>query len=125
MSMFDVVKKSGTNGTSYGISTGDIVEMLERWDARYGLEIIEVERNRLCLAFHTLPEDIGTLAEEMYGICPEVLGEHAGGLEETIVAMERAGLAALTEGMDFAEQLGLDLLEETLRAKRTVALRWH
>lgn len=125
MTKFEGVSRSGTNGTNYGIATSDIVEMLERWDSNYGLDIIDVERNRLCIGFRNLPDNLIRLAEEIYGLCPNVMAEHATAVEETVAAMEGAGLGDLTRDVEFEEELGLELLEEALRESRSVTLRWH
>lgn len=125
MSKFNGLNESGIRGADQGIATNDIVETLERWDANYGLEIVDVARNRLCVGFRSLPDNLTRLADEIYGICPSIMAEHAETMSETRAVMDGVGLGELTEGVEFEEELGLELLEETLREKKTVTLRWH
>lgn len=125
MSKFNAMNESGMRGTEYGIATRDIVETLERWDVHYGLDILDVARDRLCVGFRWLPDNLTRLADEIYGICPSVMAEHAATLTETMAVMDGAGLGDLTRGAEFEEELGLELLEETLREKQAVTLCWH
>lgn len=125
MSKFDAVKNTDTIGTNYGIATHDLVQTLERWDASYGLEILDVGRQRLCVGFRSLPDDLTRLAEEVYGICPDVMAEHSACVAETVAVMTEEGLGDLTQGVDFEEELGLELLEQKLRSHKAVAMVWH
>lgn len=125
MTKFDVVKQRGTNGAHYGIATHDIVETLERWDASYGLELRDVDHDRMLIGFRSLPDNLSRLAQEIYGICPDVIGQHSVCMDQMVELLEKEIGAVFTEDVDFEDEvLGLELLEQILRSKRTIALWW-
>ncbi len=125
MSKFDVVRKAGTSGIRYGITTADIIEMLVRWDARHGIDISHVAGDFMIVQFAALPAAVVQLAEEIYGICPDVIRQQLAWAEEMMNALREVDrdacekLAALDE-----EALGLKLLEHALKTTRAVALWW-
>ena len=128
---FEVVYERGTNGVNYDVTTDRIVEVLTGWDQRFGIEISEVSGDRVLVVFTSLPDDLGALAREIYETCPDVIDQGYGCMDDMVTAAEETGqqippeLRGLVEGIDFdAEDIGLEILQRDLKAKRRVALWW-
>lgn len=56
---------------SESASTDDIVEFLARWDADFGLTILDADADRLSFGVTSLPDDIGKFVSEILSLCPE------------------------------------------------------
>lgn len=131
MSKFDVIKENNTNGANHDISTEDVIKKLEDWDSRYGIEINDVSHDRLIVKFHAMPENVESLAKEIYQFCPDVIDQHFGCMDEMVEMMEEAGrelspeIAELIEGVDLeGENFGEVLLQKSLKSTMSVALWW-
>ena len=54
------------------LSTDDIVEVLTRWDERYGITVSNATGDSVTLEFSSLPEKLVEISREMVEMCPEV-----------------------------------------------------
>jgi hypothetical protein len=131
MSKFALVKEKGTNGINYDVTTDDVIEKLQQWDSHYGIEISEVEHNRLVVTFQSLPENLEALAQDIYEFCPDVIEQGFGCMDDMVEMMAEAGqeikpeLAQLIEGVDFEqEDFGEVLLQRSLKSTHQVGLWW-
>ena len=73
---FAFVRAANTQGINYGVDNDMIVEKLEEWDRRYGVNVIEAKFDRLVIEFKTLPDDLSYLCTEMWLFCPDLLDVH-------------------------------------------------
>jgi len=123
--------EKNTNGINCGLTTDDVVKKLEQWDARYTIEISEIDNDRLNVKFFELPDDLAALAREIYDFCPDVIEQGFGVMDEMVNMMEETGMelprevAEIIEGIDFADDdFGLELLQRSLRATKDLGLWW-
>lgn len=56
---------------SESLSTDDIVEFLARWDADFGVTILDAEADRLSFGVTSVPDDIERFVSEVLSLCPE------------------------------------------------------
>ncbi len=120
-----------TNGINCDITTEDVIEKLRRWDELYGIEISEVENDRVIVTFSQLPEDLEVLATEIYEFCPDVIDQGYGCMDDMLGMKVQAGLELneetqqLIQDVDFNdENFGLKILQNALKVDRSVFLWW-
>ncbi|PZU97319.1 MAG: hypothetical protein DCE90_07120 [Pseudanabaena sp.] len=131
MDKYQRLLELGTNGCNYDIETEDIIQKLQEWDAKYGLEISEVNSDSLLLTFKNLPNDLTDLALEIYEFCPDTIDQGFGCAEDMIDILQKteqevpSDLLEMTAGIDFAdENYGLELLKRSLVATKELFLWW-
>lgn len=56
---------------SESLSTDDIVEVLARWDERYGITVSNATGDSVTLEFSSLPQKLVEISREMVELCPE------------------------------------------------------
>jgi hypothetical protein len=71
--MFEPLRKAGTNGDNYGISTEDIIKRLKKWQKICSFRIIDVSYNKMTLKFDVLPKDIKAFIRDAYDLCPDLV----------------------------------------------------
>lgn len=131
MDRYDELRRHQTDGANYGHETEDIIARLKEWDAKYGIDISDVSRDSVTVAFKRLPEDAAPLAREIYEFCPDTVDQNFGCYEEMLDAAEETGeeipphVLELVEGIDFEdEHYGLELLRRSLKRDKAVVLWW-
>lgn len=131
MSKFEIVREKETEGPNEGITNDDIIAKLEEWDSAYSVEVDEVGGDRLTVRFGELPVDLADLSQEIYKLCPDIIGQHFGCMDELVEMMEETGqelepeLADLVDGVDLeAEDFGMQLLRKSLASTKSVSLWW-
>src|SRR5688572_1314962 len=94
--MIDIaaLKAEQTNGCNYRVSNDDVIERLQEWDTKYGIEISDIGGDSVTVHFKTVPDDTGPLAAEIYKFCPDTVSQHFG---------------CFVEMMDTAEEMGREL----------------
>jgi hypothetical protein len=104
---------------------------LKDWDARYGIELSDVKFDAVLVRFDRLPDDVMSLAKDIYEFCPDTIDQHFGCVAEMLNLAEETGegmpteMAELVEGVDLDdEDYGLELLRRSLVKHRTAALWW-
>ncbi|UXY16204.1 ankyrin repeat domain-containing protein [Chitiniphilus purpureus] len=120
-----------TNGRNHGLDTDAIVRQLSAWDKRHGIQVQDVATDRVTVQFIDLPDDVGKLVKEIDKLCPDVIGQHFGLLDEHAAQFTVAGqavpadLAALLQDLDPGHrQFGQQVLGRWLRTHRAVQLWW-
>ena len=120
-----------TNGINCDITTEDVIEKLTQWDELYGIEISEVEYDRVIVKFSRLPENLAALAMEIYEFCPDVIDQGYGCMDD-MLAINNPEQNVLDEetqqliqGVDFTdENFGLKILQNALKMSPEVFLWW-
>ena len=98
MGKFSAVIDNEIDGLNYDIDSQAIVAQLEEWDAKFGVEIVEIRpRSAVTVRFERLPDDVNAFAEEVAEFCPDII----------------------FQGFDYPEALA-----EDLRETRTLFLWW-
>ena len=131
MDKYQQLRDIGTNGDNYDLSTEDLIEQFQYWDAKYGIELNEVEFDSVTVIFKDLPEDLTELAIEIYEFCPDTIDQHFGCFADAIAVMEdfdkdvAENIQALIKDIDFNdEDYGFELLKRSLAINKAVALWW-
>jgi len=121
----------GTNGCNYDLDTADIIQKLRVWDAQYGIELAEVESDRLIVTFSNLPDDLTELALDIYEFCPDTIDQGFGCADDAINMLQKsqqgipADLQEMIEGIDFEdENFGLEILKRSLISTKELFLWW-
>lgn len=69
--VFAPLRKAGTNGDNYDISTEYIIARLRKWQKICSFRISDVDYNQMALKFDTLPKDIKGFIRDAYDLCPD------------------------------------------------------
>ena len=120
-----------THGINCDLETEDIIEKLNIWDERYGIEILNVESDRVKVLFKDIPDDVTLLVTEIYEFCPDITDQHFGCFKEMIEIAEETKMDfpdsfyELIDGVDLdAEEHGLELLKRYLKKNKVINLLW-
>jgi hypothetical protein len=131
MDKYEPLRQAGTNGANFDLDTEAIIEHLKDWDARYGIELSDVKFDAVLVRFDRLPDDVMSLAKDIYEFCPDTIDQHFGCVAEMLNLAEETGegmpteMAELVEGVDLDdEDYGLELLRRSLVKHRTAGLWW-
>jgi hypothetical protein len=71
--IFEPLRKAGTNGDNYDISTEDIIKRLKKWQKICSFRITGVDYNAMTLKFDVLPRDIKAFVRDAYDLCPDLV----------------------------------------------------
>lgn len=80
---FEALYDHATSGE--GISTDDIVETLQQWDERYGVDIEDASHNSVAIVFTSVPDSVEALIGEILTLCPDA-GENKRALRRELLA---------------------------------------
>lgn len=72
---FDILRAAQTNGGNYGLTTERLIEDLQGYDAKYGINIIQAETDSIGFYFRTVPGDPVDLAQlcvDLTTFCPDI-----------------------------------------------------
>jgi hypothetical protein len=131
MDKYQALREVGTNGDNFDLGTEKIIERLMQWDAKYGIELSDIEFDAVNVFFQDLPEDVTELALEIYEFCPDTIDQHFGCFSDAIEYMEESNqdfpedLQALLKDVDLTdENYGFELLKRSLSIHKSIALWW-
>lgn len=85
----DIIKWRQTNGINYDFENKDIVEKLQTWKKQNDFVILGASMDWLQLQFKSMPKDINSFAEDVYGFCPDAIDQGAGDMPTLIKEIER------------------------------------
>lgn len=131
MDKYQALRDEGTNGANYDLDTEDIIAHLREWDAIYGIQLSEVTDSTVLVQFDRLPDDVTSLATDIYAFCPDTIDQHFGCFAEMIEWSEQteadvpAEILELVEGIDLDDDdYGMELLKRSLLNNKSVGLWW-
>lgn len=81
---FRLVYEQGTASEEH--STDDIIKVLARWDAEFGLTVSEAFPDSITLGFKSLPDDVDALIDEIAEFCPDIAGDVAALTREVVAS---------------------------------------
>jgi sRNA-binding carbon storage regulator CsrA len=120
-----------THGINCDLETEDIIEKLNIWDERYGIEILNVESDRVKVLFKDIPHDVTLLVTEIYEFCPDITEQHFGCFQEMLEAAQEGKMDLpdsfyeLVDGVDLEdEDYGIELLKKSLKRDKVVSFLW-
>ena len=131
MGKFDALQDAQTNGANYDVMTEDIIAKLEEWDAQFGVEISNVTHSTVNVKFAKVPDDVVKMANDIYELCPDIIEQHYGCMDDMLEAMEEFGqdidpkLKALVDGIDFSDDdFGMQILQKAIREEHVLPFWW-
>lgn len=131
MDKYQQIREVGTNGDNYDLSTEDLIEQFQYWDAQYGLELSDIEFDAVTVTFNDLPEDLTELAIKIYEFCPDVIDQHFGCMADAIAVAEEFNqplsdeIQVLLKDIDLTdEDYGFELLKRSLSIHKAITLWW-
>ena len=95
---FASVRKAGTNGDNYDVSTSDIIGRFKKWQKICSFRVSGADYNEVTLKFDALPADIGAFLADASDLCPDLV--------------------------QIDESIDLPLLEKSLKKSKKLTLWW-
>ena len=92
---FEIARLQWTNGISFNIDNAAVVEKLQEWDKRFGLDLVGAGFDWVEAEFVNLPEDMSAFAKEVYEFCPDSVDQGAGSVQALAEDMKRANTVYL------------------------------
>jgi hypothetical protein len=86
---YDILRVRRTNGINYDLSDEDVINKIHEWDALYQLDFVGADFDWFEATFGTPPEDFTAFAREVYAVCPDIVDQGAGSVEELAKEIER------------------------------------
>jgi hypothetical protein len=131
MNSLDLLKQKLAQGDQPNQTVDTIICQLKDWHDAFNIEVCAVEGSRVLVKFSQLPEKLDTLANEIYQICPDVIDQHFGCMDEMVAMLEHSEqeldpeIQSLIKGVDFDdEDFAMQLLIKSLASKQQVSLWW-
>ncbi len=87
---FDIVRHAATDGVNYDIYNDSVVTLLQNWNKKYPLRIKGAGRDWLAADFIERPQDMDAFAKEVYAVCPDVVDQGTGTVEELAKEMKQS-----------------------------------
>lgn len=69
-SSLDALHVAGTQDPRSGKSTDDLRETLQRWDQRYGVDVLRAKENVVVFRLERVPEEFAAFVQELNAFCP-------------------------------------------------------
>lgn len=109
-----------------------IIRKLEGWDDRYRLEsITDIKHDGFKVSFQKLPEDLTELVHEIAEICPDIVYQGYGVIDEMVEGYEEMEkplpehYTQLIQGVDLTEEdYWVELMARDLRRTQEMSFWW-
>jgi hypothetical protein len=70
---FAALRKAGTNGDNYDVSTADIVSRMKKWQKLCSFRLSGADYNAVTINFDTLPKDVKAFVADAVDLCPDLV----------------------------------------------------
>jgi len=114
-----------------GIVTNDVIDKLNKWDLTHGINVSGVEGDCFNVKFISLPDDLTDLTQEVYELCPNVIYQGFGCIDDMVEIMTQSGrkiepeIAELIKETDIEdEDFSMKIIQKYLKFKKTLYLWW-
>ena len=81
---YDVLKIMNTEGPNYDVTNEQVINRIKEWDKQVGLKIIVADEARVEAFISNLPYDLIKFTQEVYELCPDVIEQGYGDMDEMI-----------------------------------------
>lgn len=81
---YEVIRIMNTEGVNYDVTNDMVIEKIKQWDDLVGLRIIVAQSDRVEASIEKLPEDVEGFTQQVYELCPDVIDQGYGDMEEMI-----------------------------------------
>ena len=85
---YSVLQQIQTNGINYDIDTDSLISIIKKFDEKYSLELIQASGDCCMFIIHKTPENWLQIAKEAYEVCPDIVEQGAGTVEELAKEMK-------------------------------------
>lgn len=79
---FDILRVAASDAVNFGMQTEDLIPVLQKWDAEFGIDIFQAGTDTIQLRLTSLPSDLKKFADEVYEFCPDIVDQGVGSVEE-------------------------------------------
>lgn len=86
---FEVLKHIETNGINYDIDNDSVVSIMRDFDKKYQLDLIGANGEWCEFIIKGENVDWKKLAEEAYRVCPDIVDQGVGSLEDLVTSMQQ------------------------------------
>lgn len=86
---YTILKETGTDGINYDIDNDSLVDIIKTFDAKYELTLIGCHTSWCEFTFAKEPTDWLAFAEECYTVCPDIVDQGTGTVEELAAELQR------------------------------------
>lgn len=115
----------------YDIVTNDVMDQLKKWDSTHGIEVSGVNRDCFNVKFISLPDDLTGLTQEVYELCPNVIYQGFGCMDDMIEIMTQSEREIEPEIADLIKEIDVDneefnkkIIQKYLKLKKVLYLWW-
>lgn len=85
---YEILHNVGTNGINYEIENDSLISIIKQLDAKYSLELVGASVDWCEFIIHTEPANYLTFSEEIYKICPDIVDQGTGSVQELATVMK-------------------------------------
>jgi hypothetical protein len=86
---YEVLQLIQTNGINYEIDNDSVIAIIREFDKKYSLRLIGAGTDWCEFSIERAPDSWLNLANEVYNVCPDVVDQGIGTIEDFAVEMER------------------------------------
>ena len=87
--MYDILRGTGTDGINFDISNDSLCKIIHRFDDKYELTLIGCNYDWCEFTFSKEPASWTELANECYAVCPDIVDQGTGSVEELAKEIKR------------------------------------
>lgn len=88
---YQILKQIETNGINYNITTDSLISIIRDFDEKYSLELIGASGDWCEFIIHNKEVDWNQFAQDVYNICPDVVDQGVGTVEELTRTLKESG----------------------------------
>jgi len=125
------VRDFQTNGANYDLETDDILRKLNDWDEVYGIDISDVDNDKLTVRFKSPPKNSALLAKEIHLFCPEVVQSLFFEFSKELRDLREQSQQVSSELLELESQINFDeentmivLIQRLIDGGRPIPLWW-
>ena len=86
---FDILRIARSNAANYDMDTTDLIQRLEEYDRRYGIDIVRAATDLVAFRLIRMPDDISDFAVALYEFCPDIVDQGTGSVAALVEELGR------------------------------------
>lgn len=79
---FDILRVAASDAVNFGKETEDLIAVLQKWDAEFGIDIYQAATDTVQLRLKSLPADMKKFSQDVYEFCPDIVDQGTGSVRE-------------------------------------------
>ncbi len=89
---YQILRQVGTNGINYDITNDSLLHIIKTFDQKYGLQLTGASGDWCQFKINMPPVNWLTFAKEAYKVCPDIVEQGAGDVDNLAEEMQRTGV---------------------------------